>query len=238
MSFKDSYKKDIDKISLSEDFNARLARQMEREKTSESRRHIKLVTTVAASAACAVLVIGAAFAIVGGNSLSLENSSGDNASGEYAGAADSNSDDVWEENIFADEGAYAPEADDYDGENAEIQGDDFSYEIGGMDMASRLNWYQEGLTDRQVFERLQERLKEDLEKLYVSEKETFDSDGLLSNEEASELVSQIENGTAADLCAGTDKNYMAVFSDGSVAKFTVRTNNTLYIKGIETVFEF
>lgn len=246
MSFKDSYKKDIDKIAPSEDFNSRLAKRMESEKNSESRRQIKLVTAIAASAACMALVIGVSVAVAnsGGltlnsasGGLTLDSASGDKANGNFAGVMDGEADGT-QEMTFNEEAAQAPaEGEDYD-VNEGVQGDDFSCEIDGAETSSPLNWYEDGLTDEQVLAVLVERLKTDTESLYVSQTETFDSDGLLSQKEIQSLAVMIENGEATDVCGEATDNYMAVFSDGAVAGFTICTDNTLCISGIETAFKF
>ena len=226
----------MDKISLSEDFNAQLAKRMEREKASESRRHIKLAATIVASAACMALIIGAVFTIISSDSLILNSDSADKAGGESAEQMEE--DDCLENDTVENEGAMDLDSDiGYDICNDECNDESFC-EAKDDEMSDELAWCGDGLTDRQALEVLAERLKNDTERLYVSQTETFDGGYLLSEAEISELVSKIENSEATDLCGEAAENYLALFSDGTTARFTLCSDNTLYINGIETVFKF
>lgn len=100
------------------------------------------------------------------------------------------------------------------------------------------NWHEENISDTEAFHTLVSKIRSDLKKLYFSDTNSFESDNLLSETETEELVGKIENAERTETHGNPVTNYMAVFKDGSIAKFTVCDDDTIYIKGIETSFKF
>lgn len=101
-------------------------------------------------------------------------------------------------------------------------------------------WYKTATTDEEKFKVLVQLIRSNaLETLYCSEETTFDNDDALGKADAeyvmNRIVSAKKNG---EDMTGKVKNYMAVFAQGEIVKFTISENGYIRFNDLDATYKY
>lgn len=101
-------------------------------------------------------------------------------------------------------------------------------------------WHDDSDTPEKCAHKLYERLSDDeqLLRLYASDKDTFGREDIIDNSKAQDICRMFGSAVVSEREFIPEINYMAVFRDGCIAKFSVGKDGTFIIKDVDAVFEF
>lgn len=101
------------------------------------------------------------------------------------------------------------------------------------------NWYKDAKTDEEIYQVFSKLIKDGkLEKLYCSTEEKFSSKDIMDSKGAENLASKLADAKICDEeMSDNVLNYMAVFEDGEIVKFSISDEKYVILKDIEVVFQ-